>query len=244
MRLFGLIGNPLAQSFSKKYFSAKFEKEGISGCRYELYQLESIDELPQLISSQPELQGLNVTIPFKKQVLPYLDSVDEVTSRVQACNCIKLKGGKLTGFNTDITGFEKTFAPHLRPYHTKALILGKGGANAAIEYVLNKLGLAYASVSRTSHSGATFNYSEITKEIIEECKVIINTTPLGSYPNVQESPDIPYEFITPKHYLFDVIYNPALSLFLEKGRQKGATTCNGYEWLTIQAEESWKIWNG
>jgi shikimate dehydrogenase len=243
MRLFGLIGNPLAQSFSKKYFSAKFERESITDCRYELFQLVSIDELPALLASQPGLQGLNVTIPFKRMVLPFLDSMDEITRQVQACNCIKIKDGKLSGFNTDITGFEKTFIPFLQPHHTKALILGKGGANAAIEYVLGKLGMEYASVSRTPGSGASYTYTQIDKELIEEYPVIINTTPVGSFPHVQDSPQIPYEFITSGHYLFDVIYNPSESLFLKKGREMGAVTCNGYEWLIVQAEESWKIWN-
>lgn len=243
MRVFGLIGNPLAQSFSKKYFSAKFEKEGINDCRYELFQLQTIDELPALLKSQPGLAGLNVTIPFKKLVLPYLDSIEESARLVQACNCIRIDNGRLAGFNTDVAGFEQTFVPLLKPHHDKALILGNGGATAAIVFVLKRLGLEFATVSRASLSGADYTYSQLDEKLINTYKVIINTTPVGSFPAVDDCPDIPYQFISSSHYLFDVIYNPAESLFLKKGKERGAVIKNGYDWLIVQAEESWKIWN-
>lgn len=243
MRLFGLIGNPLAQSFSKKYFSAKFEREGINDCRYELFELPTIDDLPRLLADEPQLQGLNVTIPYKKLVIPYLDDLDEDCAVIQACNCIRFTGGRLIGYNTDATGFEKTFVPQLQPIHDKVLILGKGGATAAIEFVIRRLGLEFATVSRTLNTGADFTYDQLDGDMISEYKVIINTTPLGSFPAVDACPDIPYGFISSSHYLYDVVYNPAESLFLKKGKARGAVTMNGYDWLIVQAEESWKIWN-
>ncbi len=242
MRLFGLIGNPLTHSFSKKYFTAKFEREGLTDCRYELFPISSIEELPKLLQENPDLCGLNVTIPYKEQVLSYLDEENELVQAIRACNCIDLQGGRLKGYNTDVLGFEQSLAQLWRPHHKKALILGTGGVSKAVRYILQKLGLSYRYVSRKPgvHS---FSYEQLTPQVMEEYTLIVNTTPLGTYPNVTEAPQIPYEALTSNHYLFDMVYNPEKTLFLRKGEESGAVIKNGYDMLEIQADESWKIWN-
>lgn len=242
MRLFGLIGYPLSHSFSKKYFSEKFEKDRLVDCRYELFPIKSINELPLLLRDNPGLEGLNVTIPYKKQVLRFLNS-SEIPSGLEACNCIGIKNGSLTGYNTDAIGFEKSLLPYLRLYHTDALILGSGGATEAIAYVLRRLKIKYSVVSREMKTGSAFIYEELNEDIINQHKLIINTTPLGMYPATNVCPDIPYNHISSRHLLFDLTYNPAKTLFLQKGEERGATIKNGQEMLLIQAEESWKIWN-
>jgi shikimate dehydrogenase len=242
MRLFGLIGYPLSHSFSRNYFSEKFEKEGINGCRYELFPLATIEELKPLLEKNPELDGLNVTIPYKKQVLPYLDE-SRLPEGLSACNCINIINGKLVGYNTDTTGFEKSLVPLLKTYHQKALVLGNGGATAAVVFVLNKLGINYDIVSRKKHDLSTLTYRDINKKIITENLLIINTTPLGMQPDTDSCPDIPYQFLSNKHLLYDLVYNPAKTLFLQKGEEQGATIKNGEEMLLLQAEESWRIWN-
>lgn len=243
LRLFGLIGNPLSHSFSKKYFTDKFAKEGLTDCRYELFPIESIELLPELLQSNPELKGINVTIPYKKKVLPYLFSTENIPVELGACNCIDIKNGKLVGYNTDCTGFEKSLIPLLQSYHTTALILGNGGATAAVVFVLKKLGIKCSIVSRTIHNGSLLTYKDLDKKLIKEHTVIINTTPLGLYPKVDDCPDIPYGYIGDNHLLYDLVYNPAKSLFLKKGEERGAIVKNGEEMLILQAEESWKIWN-
>ena len=242
MRLFGLIGYPLSHSFSKKYFTKKFELEEMTDCRYELFPLKKIDELPSLVKDHPELEGLNVTIPYKKKVLPFLDD-SHISAGLNACNCINISNGKLVGYNTDATGFEKSFKPLLKSYHKKALILGNGGAAAAIVFVLQKLKIDFHIVSRKMHDDSSLTYKSIDREIIQEHTVIINTTPLGMYPDSASFPDIPYKFVTNKHLLFDLVYNPARTIFLQKGEGQGATIRNGEEMLMLQAEESWRIWN-
>lgn len=242
MRLYGLIGYPLTHSFSKKYFSEKFEKEGIKDCRYELFSIPSIDELKRVLSDHPGLAGLNVTIPYKEQVLSFLDDSNEVVKAIKACNCIHIQDGKLKGFNTDVSGFEQSLTEKLQPHHTRALVLGTGGAAKAVEFVLRKRGIYYKNVSRKP-SVHSYSYEQLTNEILADHTLIINTTPLGTYPAVNEAPPIPYEAITSRHYLFDLVYNPPVSLFLSKGQQRGATIKNGHDMLVIQAEESWKIWN-
>jgi shikimate dehydrogenase len=239
---FGLIGYPLSHSFSKKYFTEKFEKEGLNDHVYDLFPIASIDELPPVLSKHKDLVGLNVTIPYKQQVLKYLDD-SNLPKGVEACNCIKIENGKLTGNNTDITGFEVSFKELLKPHQKKALVLGNGGATAAVVYALKKLNIDYAIVSRRVHDGSTLTYNDVSVAVIKHHQVIINTTPLGTFPNVDECAPIPYEAITPQHYLFDLIYNPEKTLFLRKGEEKGATIKNGFDMLEIQAEESWKIWN-
>jgi len=242
MRLFGLIGNPLTHSFSKKYFTAKFEREGLTDCRYDLFPISSIEELPKLLQENPDLCGLNVTIPYKEQVLSYLKEENELVQAIRACNCIDLQHGRLKGYNTDVLGFEQSLAQLWQPHHKKALILGTGGVSKAVRYILQKLGLSYRYVSRKPgvHS---FSYEQLTPQVMEEYTLIVNTTPLGTYPNVTEAPQIPYEALTSSHYLFDMVYNPEKTLFLRKGEERGAVIKNGYDMLEIQADESWKIWN-
>jgi len=242
MRLFGLIGYPLSHSFSKKYFSEKFEKNGLVDCRYELFPIRSIHELSQLLRDNPGLEGLNVTIPYKKQVLSLLNS-SEIPEGLEACNCISIKNGNLVGYNTDAIGFEKSLLPYLTPYHTNALILGSGGATEAIVYVLKRLRIKYSIVSREKKTGSAFTYEELNEDLTKQHKLIINTTPLGMYPATNTCPAIPYNHISSQHLLFDLTYNPSKTLFLQKGEERGATIKNGQEMLLIQAEESWKIWN-
>lgn len=242
MRLFGLIGYPLSHSFSKSFFTKKFEREGRKDCRYELFPLHSINELPALIKNYPELEGINVTIPYKKQVLPFLNR-NKIPAGLEACNCIRSDKNGLTGFNTDITGFKASILPMLHSYHCRALVLGNGGAAEAVVFVLKELGISYEIVGRKIYKGATLTYSDINDEIIKEYKLIINTTPLGMYPHSDACPDIPYESITNLHLLFDLIYNPSKTLFLRKGEERGAVIKNGEEMLVLQAEESWSIWN-
>jgi len=243
MRLFGLIGYPLSHSFSEKYFTEKFEQEDITECRYNLFAIKTIDELPILLRNNPELEGLNITIPYKKQVLPFLDD-SNIPHGLDACNCINITGGKVVGYNTDVTGFEKSLKPLLKSYHKKALVLGNGGATAAVAFVLRKLGISFDIVSRKIHDNSTFTYKEIDKKVMEENTVIINTTPVGLFPNTEACPDIPYKFIGESHLLYDLVYNPAKTVFLQKGEENGATIKNGEEMLILQAEESWRIWNG
>ena len=242
IKRFGLIGYPLSHSFSKKYFTQKFEKEELTDHVYDLFSIPSIDELPKVLEKHPDLRGLNVTIPYKQQVLKYLHS-SHLPDGVNACNCIIVSEGKLTGYNTDVAGFEKSFSSLLKPQHKKALVLGNGGATVAVIYVLKKLGIAFEIVSRQLHESSTLTYQDVSDNIVKEHTVIINSTPVGTFPNIDDCPDIPYNAITADHYLFDLIYNPEETLFLKKGREKGAVTKNGYEMLVIQAEENWKIWN-
>ena len=243
MRLFGLIGYPLSHSFSQKYFEEKFKREEITDCRYELFPLKSIDDLEEILKQNPDLEGLNVTIPYKQQVLSYLYSFSDVLKEIKACNCIKIIKGQSSGYNTDVTGFEKSVQPLLKPWHKRALILGNGGATAAVIFVLKKLNIGFDIVSRSLHADSTLCYKDLGEQVMKESLLIINTTPLGMYPQTDQYPNIPYEFITSRHLLYDLIYNPAKTLFLQKGEEKGATIKNGGEMLVIQAEESWRIWN-
>lgn len=243
MRLFGLIGYPLSHSFSKKYFTKKFEQEEITECRYDLFPLKIIDELLLLLRNNPELEGLNVTIPYKKQVLSFLDA-SNIPDGLDACNCINITDGKLVGYNTDVTGFERSLKPLLKSFHKKALVLGNGGATAAVVFVLEKLRINFDIVSRKLHDGSTLTYRDIDKKVIEENTLIINTTPLGMFPDTQACPDIPYQFISDKHLLYDLVYNPEKTLYLQKAEERGAKIKNGEEMLILQAEESWRIWNG
>ncbi len=241
MRQFGLIGYPLSHSFSQGFFSEKFSQENIADAVYANYPLETLEAFSKLWENET-LQGLNVTIPYKKDVIPFLDYPSSVVTAIHACNCIRKFEGKLYGYNTDVIGFEKSLLPFLQPHHTKALILGTGGASAAVEWVLRKLNIQYQVVSRTPAAGK-LSYHQINSSVIDEHTLLINTSPLGMYPHVNEAPDLPYQAIGPKHHLFDLIYNPAQTIFLEKGLTQGASVQNGLEMLYIQAEESWKIWN-
>ena len=240
--MFGLIGYPLTHSFSKKYFTEKFEREGLSDCLYENFPIISIDKLKLVLQQNPRLKGLNVTIPYKENVITFLNESGEIVKKIEACNCIKITDGKLYGYNTDVIAFERSLTKELKSHNKKALVFGTGGSAKAVKYVLEKLNIEFRNVSRKP-SEKNLSYNHVTPAIISEYKLLINTTPLGMYPNVAVFPLIPYEALTPEHFLFDLIYNPAKTLFLQKGEEKGATTKNGYEMLVMQAEESWKIWN-
>lgn len=244
MKKYGLIGFPLVHSFSKKYFTEKFENE-IIDAEYELYELDDIAKFKDLIS-KIEICGLNVTIPYKEKVIPYLDELDETASKIAAVNVIqfKRKNGSLIlkGYNSDAIGFETSINPFLLPHHTKALILGTGGASKAIVYVLQKLGVDFTFVSRYKRQDC-FTYSELNKDITEEHKLIINASPVGTFPHSDECPDIPYQYISSEHLLFDVVYNPSETLFLKKGKAQGANILNGEGMLIGQAVAAWHIWN-
>ncbi len=244
MKLYGLIGYPLGHSLSKKYFSNKFQTEGLKDCRYDLFPIPSIVDLPSLINSNPFLRGLNVTIPYKQQVLEYVTEITSAVREIGATNTIKIDGNKLTAYNTDVIGFEDSLVKKLKSYHTKALVLGTGGASKAVQYVLRKLKIEFLLVSRQPQEGKDLiAYSMINETVMKNYTVIINCTPVGMYPNEAECPPLPYHFISDKHYLFDLITNPEKTLFLENGEKMGAVIQNGYEMFIMQAEESWKIWN-
>jgi shikimate dehydrogenase len=242
MRAFGLIGYPLGHSFSKKYFTDKFNREGITGNVYELYPLEQIDHLRDLLASNPDLAGLNVTIPYKEQVIAYLDSMSPVVEEIGACNCIHIRDGHLSGHNTDVIGFSRSLLPKLKPHHKQALILGTGGSSKAVAYTLKELGIPFLQVSRTPIDGM-IGYEEIDQSMLVSHTLLINTTPVGMYPEIEKAPAIPYAFIGADHYLFDLVYNPERTRFLQEGALRGATVENGSEMLVIQAEASWDIWN-
>jgi shikimate dehydrogenase len=247
MRQFGLIGYPLGHSFSKGYFTEKFNKERLKECVYDNYPLESINLLPSLIEDNPELLGLNVTIPYKEKVIPLIDRIDRKASEIGAVNTIKIcrigTNFLLEGFNTDYIGFEQPLKKVLKKYHKKALILGTGGASMAVKYVLKNLDIEYLNVSRNKTGDKTITYNQVTADLIQDYQIIINTSPLGMYPNIDTCPDIPYASITKKHILYDLVYNPQKTLFLKMGEQKKATLINGLPMLYLQAEQSWEIWN-
>jgi shikimate dehydrogenase len=244
MNQYGLIGYPLSHSFSKKYFSGKFEALGLQGYSYDIFPISHIDLLPGLLADHPFLKGLNVTIPYKEQVLPFLNELSDTVRQVGACNCIDIKNGKLTGYNTDVIGFERSLKRKLKPYHDSALVLGTGGAAKAVAWVLKQLGIGFCYVSRFDQQKSdSLTYAEVDAALLQSHTLLVNTTPVGMYPAIDDCPDIPYQFITEKHFLFDLIYNPAETLFLKKGRDQGAQVQNGEEMLMIQAEESWNIWN-
>jgi shikimate dehydrogenase len=241
MKQFGLIGYPLGHSFSKKYFEEKFAKEHLQGCSFELFSIEKIEAFTDIISNNKSLKGLAVTIPHKKTIMPLLTEISDAAKTIGAVNCIKIKDGKTIGYNTDVIGFEKSLLPLLQPHHTKALVLGTGGASKAVQYVLKKLGISFLLVSR-NRSNETITYDDISVEIIETHSLIINTTPLGMSPNEDGFADIPYELLLPKHLLYDLIYRPKKTMFLKKGEEQGCVIKNGFEMLVLQAEENWKIW--
>lgn len=246
MKTYGLIGYPLSHSFSKKYFTEKFQNEGITDHQYELFPIADIKSLPDLLSENPSLFGLNVTIPHKVNVLCYLNEVDEAAEKIGAVNCISIRSFEgesyLKGYNTDAYGFEESLKPLLGPQHNKALIFGDGGAAKAVKYVLEKLNIEYQAVVRKATAG-TILYSEITPEILASHKLLINTTPLGMSPNVDTFPDIDYSLIGPGHLAYDLVYNPLETAFLVKAAAGGARTKNGLEMLHQQAEKAWAIWN-
>ncbi|TZF85772.1 shikimate dehydrogenase (plasmid) [Pedobacter sp. BS3] len=258
MKRYGLIGYPIKHSFSKGYFTRKFEEQGLTDHVYELFELANISDLPDLLKAHPDLCGLNVTIPHKIGVMYYLDKIDPAAKEIDAVNCIKIKKNKpvesffsgeitsskvkLEGYNTDAYGFEASLKPLLKKQHDKALVLGNGGSSRAVIYVLKKLNIDFTVVGRRVIKNQ-INFNELNKDIIRKNKLIINTTPLGMSPKTEACPDIPYEFLTPEHLLYDLIYTPEQTEFLKRGAAKGAATKNGLEMLHLQAEKSWEIWN-
>ena len=250
MRQFGLIGYPLSHSFSQKFFTEKFLQENIVNAKYDNFPIPSIESFAGLWKENPNLEGLNVTIPYKKEVIPFLQHSSAVVQEINACNCIRKFNGELYGYNTDVIGFEKSLLPFLQPHHTHALILGTGGASAAVQWVLEKLKIQFQIVSRKGNAieannemKAYLSYDQLAASVIESHTLIINTSPLGMYPNTNEAPPIAYEGITAQHHLYDLVYNPIETLFMKNGLAKGATVQNGLAMLHIQAEESWAIWN-
>lgn len=244
MKTYGTIGFPLIHSFSKQYFTEKIEREGIADSAYYSFPLKSIDEFPDFLKKNPTLKGLAITIPYKEKVLKYVTHLSEEVKQIGAANCIKVSGNVLTAYNTDIIGFEKSFVKNLQPHHKKALVLGTGGASKAVQYVLKKMGIEFLVVSRNEFETKNFiQYKQISSHIISEYNIIINATPLGMSPEEDTCPDLPYNLLKAGHYLFDLVYKPAKTLFLQKGEQQEATIINGFEMLLIQAEENWRIWN-
>jgi shikimate dehydrogenase len=243
---YGLIGKLLSHSFSPAYFAEKFEKLNLNA-KYRLFELDDISKLPEFIRKYPNLKGLNVTIPYKKEVLLLLDELDEVAKATGSVNTIQIKyeNGKtiLKGFNTDVIGFEQTLFPFIENRKAiKALVLGTGGSALAVAFVLNKLGIDFVYVSRNPNPLKQINYSEITKSVLENYHLIIQTTPLGMFPNTDNFPPIPYELLGKNHLLYDLVYNPKETVFMKKGKQNGAVAINGQKMLEIQADASWKIW--
>jgi len=246
MKRYGLIGMPLVHSFSQRYFTEKFAKESITA-EYNLYPLEKIEDVINLLDNTKDLKGFNVTIPYKQQIIPFLDELDPEAAEVGAVNVVRvsMKDGKryLKGFNSDIYGFYNSIKPLIKPdVHHKALILGTGGASKAVKTMLNKLGIQFVFVSRTAKEGQ-LTYADLDKKVMGEYKVIVNCSPLGTFPNVNTCPDIPYEYLTSEHLAFDLVYNPEETLFLKKAKAQGATVKNGLEMLYLQAEGAWRYWN-
>ena len=248
MRTFGLIGYPLSHSFSQKYFTEKFAKENIKETEYKLFPLEEISAFKQLIENESTLKGLNVTIPYKETIISFLHELDQTAKEVGAVNTIKVTDDlKLIGYNTDIIGFRESLKPLLASHHERALILGTGGAAKAVNYVLTQIGVACSYVSRNRTqlpSGEkVFDYKELNRHTMEAFHLIVNTTPLGMHPNSNTCPEIPYEYLTPRHLLYDLVYNPEQTMFLKKGKEKNTITQNGLNMLYLQAEKAWEIWN-
>ena len=243
MNLFGLIGYPLSHSFSKQYFTQKFEKDGLEDCFFELFPLATIDQFPELFKKNETLRGLAVTIPYKESVIPFLSKLTAQAEEIGAVNCIEILPQGLKGHNTDVVGFEQSFVPLLQHHHTKALILGTGGASKAVQYVLKKLGISFLLVSRKAGAKGTIAYADLDENILKEYTIIINCTPVGMSPAEHELPKLPYEHINFVHYFYDLVYKPEETLFLKEGKQRGAIVKNGFDMLLIQAEENWKIWN-
>ncbi len=246
MKLYGLIGKTLEHSFSKDYFSNKFENNK-TDADYQLFEMEKMIDLHDFSKSQPDLCGFNVTIPFKREVINQMDELSPIARISGSVNVVKVirENNKivLKGFNTDVHGFEQSLKPLIKKRHAlRALVLGTGGAAHSVAFILRKFGIYYYFVSRKPLKVETMGYSWITPKILEEFRLIINTTPSGMFPNVDQCPEIPYEYLSPQHILYDLVYNPEETLFLKKGREKGAITKSGLQMLKIQAEESWKIW--
>lgn len=241
MDKYGIIGNPLGHSFSKGFFTEKFAREG-TDAQYINFQIPDINRFPEILKENPELRGLNVTLPYKSDIIPFLDELSEEACKIGAVNVVQIRNGHLKGFNSDIIGFTESIKPLLKPHHSKALILGTGGASKAIRVGLTRLGLEWKYVSRTAREGM-ITYNDITPETLREYEVIVNCSPVGMYPKVNECPAIPYEFLTSDNLLYDLVYNPEETLFMQRGAEHGAVVKNGLEMLHLQAIASWNFWN-
>jgi shikimate dehydrogenase len=242
-RRFGLLGRNISYSFSKGYFTEKFNDEVFTGNSYENFDISDINDFTELVANNPELKGLNVTIPYKEQVIPFLDKLSKKASLIGAVNTIKFtKKGKLKGYNTDYYGFKKSLEPLLQPHHKKALILGTGGASKGVAFALNELNIPYTFVSREAKENI-IDYDLINATTFDNFQIIINCTPVGTSPNITACPNLPYEFFTEKHIAYDLIYNPEETQFLKNAKEHGAVIKNGYDMLIFQAEKAWKIWN-
>lgn len=241
MDKYGIIGNPLGHSFSKGFFTEKFAREG-TDAQYINFQIPDINRFPEILKENPELRGLNVTLPYKSDIIPFLDELSEEARKIGAVNVVQIRNGHLKGFNSDIIGFTESIKPLLKPHHSKALILGTGGASKAIRVGLTRLGLEWKYVSRTAREGM-ITYNDITPETLREYEVIVNCSPVGMYPKVNECPAIPYEFLTSDNLLYDLVYNPEETLFMQRGAEHGAVVKNGLEMLHLQAIASWNFWN-
>lgn len=243
-KVFGLLGKDISYSFSRGYFTEKFKKLGFKNHTYVNFDIPTIQKFPSITKNTENVNGINVTIPYKEEVIPFLNKIDKTAKKIGAVNTIKFtKRGNLKGYNTDVFGFENSLKPLLKNHHKKALILGTGGASKAIAFALKKNDIKFKFVSRKPTKKKEISYESLSEELLEKYHVIINCTPIGTSPDIHKSPNIPYEFLTNKHLLFDLIYNPEVSTFLSKGKEKGASIKNGLEMLELQAEESWRIWN-
>lgn len=241
-KVFGLIGKNISYSFSADYFAKKFSKQKLENCSYQNFDIDDIKELKSVIAKTPYLKGLNVTIPYKEEVIPLLDSLSKNAKKIGAVNTIVFYDNKIKGYNTDHYGFKHALKPLLYPYHKKALILGTGGASKAVAFALRKLNIEYDFVSRSGGDN-TFSYSELNKDVFKEYQIIINTTPLGTHPNIKQLPPLNYSLFTEKHIAFDLVYNPEETAFLKAAKENGAVIKNGYDMLVYQAEKAWSIWN-
>ncbi|WP_418263314.1 shikimate dehydrogenase family protein [Flavobacterium faecale] len=241
---YGLLGKNISYSFSRGYFKEKFESGNYEGCSYENFDIPEITDFPSIIEHHPsDLKGINVTIPYKEVVIPYLDKLSKKAAKIGAVNTIKItKKGKLKGYNTDYYGFKKSLQSLLQPHHQKALILGTGGASKGVAFALEELGIQYTFVSRGNKAN-TIDYSQINEATFNQYHIIINCTPVGTSPNIDACPDIPYEYFSDKHIAYDLIYNPAETKFLQQAKAKGSQIKNGLKMLELQAEKSWEIWN-
>ena len=242
MKTYGLIGKSLSHSFSKKYFTEKFDNQGLIDSEYINIEIETIEEFVEKVK-ELNPQGLNVTIPYKELIIPYLDDLDEVAEIIGAVNTIVFKNGKLKGYNTDAFGFHQSIKPFFKSQHERALILGTGGASKAVEYVLKQYGVEVMFASRNDSKDNVLNWNDINENVIKHHLLIINCTPLGMFPNIASKPVIPYSALTERHLLVDLVYNPDETLFLKLGKENGAKVINGLTMLQQQAEKSWRLWN-
>ncbi|WP_446051448.1 shikimate dehydrogenase family protein [Zobellia laminariae] len=238
---FGLVGKDISYSFSRGYFTKKFSDLGLDTYSYENFDFQAIEEITDVLKNNTDIKGMNVTIPYKQEVMPFLSELDQEAEKIGAVNTIQFTENGLKGFNTDAYGFKNAMAPFLKPHHKKALILGTGGASKAVAYVLGELGISYVFVSRSAGDNK-ISYDQVTEDILKEHTILVNCTPLGTHPKIEERPSLPYEFLSDQHFLFDLIYNPEKSAFLTAGEAKGAQISNGLRMLELQADRSWQIW--